>query len=526
MPTLKIDSRMVTVPEGTTILEAAGKLGIYIPTLCFYQGMRASCSCMVCVVKYADRDVYVPSCAVKAVDGMDLLSDTPEVEQMRRTALELLLSDHAGDCEGPCRLACPVGLEIPQMLRYIQSGKITEALGVIRADMPFASILGRVCPKPCEKSCRRRKVDESLPICEIKRKIADWGLENSFTAVLPPESRGKEVVILGAGVIGLSAAYVLRRQGYSVKILERGTHLGGRLRGEFKEEVVPPGIIEKELAFISQGVTIITQSPEETHETLVDIASHADAVLITSGNFTESGFRSFLKTYYSRNNKTYIPISHEKFFFTVGLNAPVIRRVAVGCESANKIHHFLSGEAMSGRSGMYSVRLGVPTDAEIMSLEKLACEVQRRVHAMKPQMPKSLNDLPEKAAACLHCDCRKRDECKLKREAQRLGANLRRFPLPAGFSRRENTVDLRNKHVLYEHGKCISCGLCIRELEQESDVDGLGWSGRGFHVQVSVPLDGSLQNALGDKGARCVEICPTGALAFRDECSQDRKENV
>jgi NADH dehydrogenase/NADH:ubiquinone oxidoreductase subunit G len=103
MPRLRIDNRDVEVPEGATILEAARRAGIAIPTLCHLEGLPPSTSCMVCVVKVRRPDRLVPSCGAPAEDGMVVESETDEVREARRDALELLLSDHLGDCEAPCR---------------------------------------------------------------------------------------------------------------------------------------------------------------------------------------------------------------------------------------------------------------------------------------------------------------------------------------------------------------------------------------------------------------------------------------
>jgi NADH dehydrogenase/NADH:ubiquinone oxidoreductase subunit G len=126
MPKLTIDGRPVEVPQGATLLDAARTLQIDVPTLCFLQGCEPSTSCLVCMVKIRGPNRLVPSCATVALDGMDIESETPEVHQVRRTALELLLSDHLGDCVGPCQSACPAQMNVPKMLREIQEGQLAR----------------------------------------------------------------------------------------------------------------------------------------------------------------------------------------------------------------------------------------------------------------------------------------------------------------------------------------------------------------------------------------------------------------
>ena len=97
MPRVVIDGREVDVTPGSNLLAAARKLGLDIPALCYHPGCTPNTSCMACVVKVRDPDRIVPSCATLAEDGLYVESETPEIHALRRTALELLLSDH------PCR---------------------------------------------------------------------------------------------------------------------------------------------------------------------------------------------------------------------------------------------------------------------------------------------------------------------------------------------------------------------------------------------------------------------------------------
>ena len=125
--TLKIDNREVSVPKGTTILEAARGMGIDIPTLCYMnlEGMcikNAPASCRLCVVEVKGRRNLAPSCATRCENGMEVHTNTIRVLNARRTVMELILSDHPSDClvcakSGKCELqnaAIKLGIrEIP-----------------------------------------------------------------------------------------------------------------------------------------------------------------------------------------------------------------------------------------------------------------------------------------------------------------------------------------------------------------------------------------------------------------------------
>ena len=123
MPTIRIDGRAVEVSDGAMVLAAARQIGIHIPTTCFGgNGRTTSASCLVCAVKLSRTGQMIPSCAVQVADGMEVESQTAEVEEVRRAAVELLLSDHVGDCVSLCSQSCPVHADIAAMLRQVLRG--------------------------------------------------------------------------------------------------------------------------------------------------------------------------------------------------------------------------------------------------------------------------------------------------------------------------------------------------------------------------------------------------------------------
>src|SRR5512134_808553 len=139
---ITIDGHAVQVAPGESVLSAARKLGIDIPTLCYLEKCGPLNTCQVCLVKLNGK--LVPSCGTKATPGMVVESETTEVHEARRTALELLFSDHIGDCLSPCHRLCPLQLNVPVMLRHVQAGRIYEAAVAVRQALPLPAVLGRL----------------------------------------------------------------------------------------------------------------------------------------------------------------------------------------------------------------------------------------------------------------------------------------------------------------------------------------------------------------------------------------------
>jgi NADH dehydrogenase/NADH:ubiquinone oxidoreductase subunit G len=122
----------------------------------------------------------------------------------------------------------------------------------------------------------------------------------------------------------------------------------------------------------------------------------------------------------------------------------------------------------------------------------------------------------DESARCLHCDCRKADNCKLRQYSQSHEAKTSRYK----GQRRSFVQIYQHPDVIYEPGKCIHCGLCISTAEQAGEKLGLTFVGRGFDVRVAVPFDRSMTEALKHAASQCVSVCPTGALAFKDKTSE------
>jgi NADPH-dependent glutamate synthase beta subunit-like oxidoreductase/ferredoxin len=248
---LTIDGRRISVPAGTTVLEAAKWLGIRIPTMCHVPGIEAAASCFVCAVQIEGRRTLSPSCAMPAAEGMSVITNSEDVRTARKMALELLLSDHAGECEAPCAARCPAGLDIPGFVKGIAAGDHLHAMEVIGEHLALPGSLGRICPRLCEQGCRRCELDQGLAIGSLHRYAADQDRAGK-TPYVPPRSpdSGKKVAIVGAGPAGLAAAWYLLRKGHACTLFEAHELPGGMLRYGIPAYRLPKDALDAEIAAI------------------------------------------------------------------------------------------------------------------------------------------------------------------------------------------------------------------------------------------------------------------------------------
>ena len=118
------------------------------------------------------------------------------------------------------------------------------------------------------------------------------------------------------------------------------------------------------------------------------------------------------------------------------------------------------------------------------------------------------------AGRCCHCDCRSANNCRLRIFGEAYDVDPKAY---VGEHRRKFKFIRQPAGVIFEPGKCISCGICIELAAQSSAPLGLTFIGRGFDLKIGVPLDGPLADGLQHAAEDCVRHCPTGALTFEDE---------
>jgi len=184
----------------------------------------------------------------------------------------------------PCNNACGTNEKIQGYLDLVKRGKYLDAYALIKEDMPFPSVTGRVCYHPCEQACNRGKYDEAISIRAVERFLGDLGQALPSDVVKAGAPNGKKVAIVGSGPAGHSAAYQLARLGYEVTIFEKSPRAGGLNRGGIPDWVLPQDVLDREIErLVELGITIRTNTEVGKDVSWDDLKSNYDACVLAVG---------------------------------------------------------------------------------------------------------------------------------------------------------------------------------------------------------------------------------------------------
>ena len=448
-----INGQTVVGRPGSTVLELALANGIAIPHLC--DGPEPWGSCGLCLVEVEGRPQPVRACALTAKEGMVVNSRTERVQRDRRLILELMLSEHTGDCTAPCSMACPAGVDCQGALNALARGDFRQAAAVWKDALPLPGAVGLICRAFCRSACRRRYVEEplSIPALQVWTARADLDSGHPVCPSMAPDS-GRSVCVVGGSLRGLSAAYFLRRLGHRVTVAEESPKMGGVLR-----ECCPDvGLLDRELAWL-EGLGICFRNG-------CGASDYGDM---------GCGFDLLL------------PLPEE--------GQDPAKEVARGRRAAEKAHARLTGEGPKSRP---AIRCRTqPSDLSFQDV--LIC----------PGQPLDGGDpvaVRMEASRCLECGCSSYPDCGLLREINAAGVRpgrLSRVRLPGPAPLMPDLIYARNK--------CILCGRCVRAC-RETGRGLLSFAGKGRRTTIigglppgaDSPCVGCLQ---------CLEACPTGALS-------------
>lgn len=288
-----VNGAEVQARPGSTILETVHEHGLdSIPTLCHMKGTEPFTSCFVCVVEVEGRKNLAPACSTPVAEGMVVHTRSPRVTAARRTALELLLSNHWADCVSPCLVGCPGNVDIQGYLALAAQEKYVEAVELIRLRNPLPAVCGRVCVRACEDQCYRAEMDECVSINWVKRFLME---QEGVYDRLPERAKptGKRVAIVGSGPAGLTAAYFLGLWGHRPVLFEAMDRPGGMLRYGIPGYRLPDDVLDREIDYIKRAsgseIRLGTRVGEQV--SLEELRNGFDAVLLSPGAWKGKAMR-------------------------------------------------------------------------------------------------------------------------------------------------------------------------------------------------------------------------------------------
>lgn len=510
-----VDNKSVSVAEDASVLTALRAMGIDVPAMCHLDGHTPHHSCMCCLVRVDGGPAFVPSCGTKVREGMRVESECDEIHELRRTGIELLLADHAGDCHAPCENTCPARMDVPDMLKHVAEGDYRAAIETVKRDIALPAILGRVCPEVCENACRRGQHDSPAAICKVKQFVADTDLA-SAAPYRPPVAApsGKRVAIVGGGPTGLTAAYHLAQRGHQTVLIERSEQLGGRLPGEFPEAELPRDVLQREAdTALALGTETRLAVQVGASPTLDEVADEFDAVLLATGR---TSLEWIAQTGLTTTKSGVQVDSRSRMTSRQGVFAAgnvvrntrlVVQSVAEGKLAAQCIDAWLRGVTLPDRRHKYETRLARLTSGELCEYCHGYPDTPRMDDSLRTE---ELTDelVQREAKRCLQCGCEALDSCRLHHYAAMYHCDAQRFRT----SERRFEGRIVGGGVTLESGKCILCGICVTLAREAEDAVGLSFLGRSVETRIGPPPGVSLDQALGSAARRCAEACPTGAI--------------
>ena len=211
---------------------------------------------------------------------------------------EIFDADHSHKCPTyiqstpPCQGSCPSGEDIRGYLNIVRGiekppagmpwqeyawRRLTEA-------NPLPSVMGRVCPAPCESGCNRNEVEDFVGINSVEHFLGEWAIEHKLGFAKPQAPTGKSVAVIGGGPAGLSAAYQLARKGHAVTIFDERAELGGMMRYGIPGFRTPRAVLDAEIQrILDLGVTARMNCRIGSDVTMEQIRAQFDAVFLGLG---------------------------------------------------------------------------------------------------------------------------------------------------------------------------------------------------------------------------------------------------
>ncbi len=292
------------------------------------------------------------------------------------------------ECRPPCTAACPVHVDVRSVTGHIVRGDLDAALKVLRKALPFPYIIGSICDQPCARVCNRGSTGGSIQIAALERACAEAGPGRVNIPLLP--SRGKRIAVIGGGLSGLTAAFDLRKKGYSVTVFEKVDRPGGSLWSAAGNRV--------DADRGEQELSIIADMGAEVH---INTASNPDAVSGFDAVYIAAGAGSYAPAV---DSVTYEVAGREGVFAggsllrADGTFSPILS-VADGRRAAVSIDRYLQGASLT------AARAGEGSQQSILYTNLDEVEPVTPCVPEDPAKGLTREEAQREAARCLQCQC-------------------------------------------------------------------------------------------------------------------------
>lgn len=333
---------------------------------------------------------------------------------------------------------CPIHVDVAQFAGEMEKGNFKKAYKILEKRMPLAGIVGMICDHPCEAACVRSGLDEAIGVCELERAAVAYGYAPFVNNAPQAKSKGK-IAVAGGGLSGLSAAFELRRKGFSVTIFEKSDRLGGCI-WEYAGKRIDAARIEQELSSVGRLGIETRLRAQIGGEELKKLLSEYDAVFLGTGVWEKP---------LSADPET-LQVSGQPIFAGGALtdrSGSVISAVSSGKRAAVSIERFVQKISMTAsreREGSFETPMKY-------NLE----DVEPAPRVKKTQEIYTKEEAAREAKRCLKCKC---EECV------KACSHLQKFHVtPKSYGRQiqinENVI-MGTRYANKMINSCTMCGLC------------------------------------------------------------------
>ena len=355
---------------------------------------------------------------------------------------------YADDCISgeapPCACACPLGVDVRDMIERAKIGSTSAAYKAFTKSAPLPGVAAHICPAPCRDSCVRFEADEPIELGEMERFLYNEMRSKPQGSYFIPDKK-KRILIVGGGTAGMTGASRLAGRGYSVTLAERSARLGGML-WDIPEGILPRDVLEADLALLeSMKYLKITLNTEISG--LND--GEYDAVLVATGAGGES--------FGARTGESGGLALRDGVFFAGGIQNPE-QGFLEAMREVSDLSFLIENYIKVGRM-------------ELIALPSEKCAFKPRAESVGDKIPSFMHGEPDAAALkseaerCLLCSCSGCvDVCDML-------SYFRRNPKKTimDISDTINSVPLYAKSALREIMSCTGCGLCTDVCPTEVD---------------------------------------------------------